>query len=220
MSENFLEKRVEERIRGMLRKETLLSDVTFSFACRYFPQFAAYIASVITGEEVVPRHVAVQERIMNPGGRDIIADVMVYDESGNIYDLEPNTYKEGSSVERGLFHSYLVGSKLLRMGEQWNHLRRGSVIMFNRHDVMEDNESVTMISLYEPEGRKIMPSKGMRLYMVHVSPNGQRGIERDDLLRDLSVIYAEEEMILPITGKIVRYILKEGVQEKMYEYMR
>ena len=220
MSENFLEKRVEERIRGMLRKETLLRDVTFSFACRYFPQFAAYIASVITGEEVVPRHVAVQERIMNPGGRDIIADVMVYDESGNIYDLEPNTYKEGSSVERGLFHSYLVGSKLLRMGEQWNHLRRGSVIMFNRHDVMGDNESVTMISLYEPEGRKIMPSKGMRLYMVHVSPNGQRGIERDDLLRDLSVIYAEEEMILPITGKIVRYILKEGVQEKMYEYMR
>lgn len=97
MSENILEKRVEERIRGMLRKETLLSDVTFSFACRYFPQFAAYIASVITGEEVVPRHVAVQERIMNPGGRDIIADVMVYDESGN------NTYKEGSFVERGLF---------------------------------------------------------------------------------------------------------------------
>ena len=37
---------------------------------------------------------------MNPGGRDIITDVMVYGEDGSVYDAEPNTYAEGRAEAR------------------------------------------------------------------------------------------------------------------------
>ena len=60
----------------------------------------------------------------------------------------------------------------------------------------------------------------MKLIIAHVSPDGTRGDEIDELFRDLSVMYADVEMSLPETKKIVKYILDKGVQENMYEYMR
>lgn len=73
---------------GILKSETLLSDLTFRFACESFPDFPAYIASVMTGDEISVRDVRVQQRLMNPGGRDIVTDVMVYGEDGSVYDIE------------------------------------------------------------------------------------------------------------------------------------
>ena len=50
---------------------------------------------------------------------------MVYGDDGSVYDIEPNTHLEGSSMERGLFHLYLVGAKLLRMGDVGGVLGKG-----------------------------------------------------------------------------------------------
>ena len=41
------EEHIDAKIRGILRSETLLSDLTFRFACESFPDFPAYIASVM-----------------------------------------------------------------------------------------------------------------------------------------------------------------------------
>ena len=71
---------IDAKIWKILHSETLLSDLTFRFACESFPDFPAYIASAITGETVIPKDVRLQHRIMNPGGRDIITDVIVYGE--------------------------------------------------------------------------------------------------------------------------------------------
>ena len=213
------EEHIDAKIRRILKSETLLSDLTFRFACESFPDFPAYIASVMTGDEISVRDVRVQQRIMNPGGRDIVTDV--YGEDGSVYDAEPNTYAEGSLIERGIYHTYLVGSRLLKSGEEWRALRRGAVIMLNRHDVFGKGEAVIKV---EPciisGGKKEFYGKGMCLYMVHVSDRGEMGVERDDLLRDLFVGYYQEEMSLPMTKKVVDYILEEGVQESMYEYMK
>ena len=88
---------------------------------------------------------------MNPGGRDIITDVMVYGEDGSVYDLEPNKYIEDSSIERGLFHMYLVGSKLLKPGENWKDLRKDTVILLNRHDIFRDGDSLKHFSITDLE---------------------------------------------------------------------
>ena len=176
---------------------------------------------VMTGYEISVRDVRVQQRLMNPGGRDIVTDVMVYGEDGSDYNAEPNTYAEGSLIERGIYHTYLVGSRPLKSGEEWRALRRGAVTMLNRHDVFGKGEAVIKV---EPciisGGKKEFYGKGMCLYMVHVSDRGEMGVERDDLLRDLFVGYYQEEMSLPMTKKVVDYILEEGVQESMYEYMK
>ena len=215
------EEHIDAKIRRILKSETLLSDLTFRFACESFPDFPAYIASVMTGDEISVRDVRVQQRLMNPGGRDIVTDVMVYGEDGSDYNAEPNMYAEGSLIERGIYHTYLVGSRLLKSGEEWRALRRGAVIMLNRHDVFGKGEAVIKV---EPciisGGKKEFYGKGMCLYMVHVSDRGEMGVERDDLLRDLFVGYCQEEMSLPMTKKVVDYILEEGVQESMYEYMK
>lgn len=142
---------IDAKIWKILHSETLLSDLTFRFACESFPDFPAYIASAITGETVIPKDVRLQHRIMNPGGRDIITDVMVYGEDGSVYDLEPNKYIEGSSIERGLFHMYLVGSKLLKPGENWKDLRKGTVILLNRHDIFRDGDSLKHFSITDLE---------------------------------------------------------------------
>ena len=69
------EEHIDAKIRRILKSETLLSDLTFRFACESFPDFPAYIASVMTGDEISVRDVRVQQRLMNPGGRDIVTDV-------------------------------------------------------------------------------------------------------------------------------------------------
>ena len=214
------EEHIDAKIRRILKSETLISDLTFRFACESFPDFPAYIASVMTGDGISVRDVRVQQRIMNPGGRDIVTDVMVYGEDGSIYDVEPNTYAEGSSIERGIYHTYLVGSRLLKSGEEWRALRRGAVIMLNRHDVFKDGKALRCFAMSETGGGGDVFPRGMTLYVAHVSDCGERGIERDDLLRDLFVGYCQEEMSLPMTKKVVDYILEEGVQESMYEYMK
>ena len=65
------EEHIDAKIRRILKSETLLSDLTFRFACESFPDFPAYIASVMTGDEISVR----EQRLMNPGGRDIVTDV-------------------------------------------------------------------------------------------------------------------------------------------------
>ena len=214
------EEHIDAKIRRILKSETLLSDLTFRFACESFPDFPAYIASVMTGDEISVRDVRVQQRIMNPGGRDIVTDVMVYGEDGSVYDVEPNTYAEGSSIERGLFHMYLIGSKMLGKGERCSDLRKGVVIMLNRYDIFKEGKAVRHFSILDVESGEKASLYSMELYVVFVSPNGRRGVERDDLLRDLFVGYCQEEMSLPMTKKVVDYILEEGVQESMYEYMK
>lgn len=75
-------------------------------------------------------------------------------------------------------------------------------------------------SITDLEKGWIASEKAMKLIIAHVSPDGTRGDEIDELFRDLSVMYADVEMSLPETKKIVKYILDKGVQENMYEYMR
>ena len=186
MSE-LTEEHIDAKIRRILKSETLLSDLTFRFACESFPD---------------------------------VTDVMVYGEDGSVYDVEPNTYAEGSSIERGLFHMYLIGSKMLGKGERWSDLRKGVVIMLNRYDIFKEGKAVRHFSILDVESGEKASLCSMELYVVFVSPNGRRGVERDDLLRDLFVGYYQEEMSLPMTKKVVDYILEEGVQESMYEYMK
>ena len=109
---------------------------------------------------------------------------------------------------------------MLKEGERWKNLRKGAVIMLNRHDIFKDGKAVRHFSFLDVESGEKACLSSAELYIAYVSPYGEKGVERDDLLRDLSVRYAEEEMSLPETKKIVEYIYSKGVQEKMYEYIR
>lgn len=53
------EEHIDVKFSGILKSETLISDLTFRFACESFSDFPAYIASVMTGDGISVRDVRV-----------------------------------------------------------------------------------------------------------------------------------------------------------------
>lgn len=210
---------VDSKVKMILDEETLLSDFTFRIVCECFPDFPSYIISVITGDDVDVEHVRTQVRIMNPGGRDIIADVLVYAKDGCVYDIEPNSYREGESVERGLYHTHLLGAKMLAPASAWQERKRCCVIMLNKHDVMGEGRQIIRIEALDTESGKRVSEKDALLFMVFVSAQGKES-ERDALFRDLSVKYSQQSMMLPKTKKVVEYLKERGVRNSMYDYIK
>ena len=119
---------LREKARIYLEEQHLLDDYPFQVACKYSETFVKNVIKRITGQDVEIEKIETQEHILNPQGKEIITDVMVYAKDGTIYDLEPNTYRKGEVLERGIFHTGMLHSKLLQPSEDWTELKRGVVI--------------------------------------------------------------------------------------------
>lgn len=94
---------LKEKAKIYLEEQHLLDDYPFQVACKYSEKFVKSVIRRITGEDIEIGKVEAQEHILNPQGKEIITDVMIYTKDGTIYDIEPNTYKKGEVLERGLF---------------------------------------------------------------------------------------------------------------------
>ena len=119
---------LREKARIYLEEQHLLDDYPFQVACKYSQTFVKSVIKRITGQDVEIEKIETQEHILNPQGKEIITDVMVYAKDGTIYDLEPNTYRKGEVLERGIFHTGMLHSKLLQPSEDWTELKRGVVL--------------------------------------------------------------------------------------------
>ena len=86
---------LREKAKIYLEEQHLLDDYPFQVACNYSETFVKSVIKRVTGEDIEIEKVVTQEHILNPQGKEIITDVMVYAKDGTIYNLEPNTYRKG-----------------------------------------------------------------------------------------------------------------------------
>ena len=147
---------LREKARIYLEEQHLLDDYPFQVACKYSQTFVKNVIKRITGEDVEIEKIETQEHILNPQGKEIITDVMVYAKDGTIYDLEPNTYRKGEVLERGIFHTGMMHSKLLQPSEDWTELKRGVVIMLNKHDKAVENLNLHIAIQKKKHQRKVL----------------------------------------------------------------
>lgn len=215
-----LQEKINLKIEDLIKEETLISDVSFRIACEHIPEFPLFIASIITGDEIDPVFMHTQERMFNPGGREIVADVIIYSSDGCVYDIEPNTYRDGESVERGLFHSYVIGSKMLKKGEPWDRLRRCCVIMLNQHDILKRGEPVVRIESVSSDTGESASEKASQVYIVNCSYKGDGVGKKFDLLKDLTKNYMREALTLPEMKKVVEYMVQGDVQDMIRDFIR
>ena len=202
---------LREKARIYLEEQHLLDDYPFQVACKYSQTFVKNVIKRITGEDVEIEKIETQEHILNPQGKEIITDVMVYAKDGTIYDLEPNTYRKGEVLERGIFHTGMMHSKLLQPSEDWTELKRGVVIMLNKHD-----KAVEKFELTHSDTKEKASEKGVVLYMVNCSHQG-RDKEEKDFFHDLMADYVKEELYFSENKTVVDYILGREEQYKMTE---
>lgn len=207
---------LKEKARIYLLEQHLLDDYPFQIACKHSHEFVKNIIKKITKKNVEIEKIVIQEHILNPQGKKIITDVMVYAKNGTIYDLEPNTYKKGEILERGIFHMGMLHSKLLRPSEDWVSLRRGIVIMLNKHDILKNGKSIERFDLMQNETKVKASEKGVTLFMVNCSYHGLE-TEDNDFFHDLTVDYVREELYLDENKNVVNYILGREEQYKMTE---
>ena len=207
---------LREKARIYLEEQHLLDDYPFQVACKYSQTFVKNVIKRITGQDVEIEKIETQEHILNPQGKEIITDVMVYAKDGTIYDLEPNTYRKGEVLERGIFHTGMLHSKLLQPSEDWTELKRGVVIMLNKHDILKHDKAVEKFELTHSDTKEKASEKGVVLYMVNCSHQG-RDKEEKDFFHDLMADYVKEELYFAENKTVVDYILGREEQYKMTE---
>ena len=207
---------LREKAKIYLEEQHLLDDYPFQVACKYSEKFVKSVIRRITGEDVEIEKVETQEYILNQQGKEIITDVMIYAKDGTIYDIEPNTYKKGEVLERGLFHAGMMYSKLLQPSEDWTELKRGVVIMLNKHDILEHGKAIEKYEMMNSDTKEKASEKGVVLYMVNCSHQG-RDKEEKDFFHDLMADYVKEELCFVENKTVVDYILGREEQYKMTE---
>lgn len=208
---------IREKVRRMMEEQHLLDNEPFEFASRRFPEFPVSIASAIIKEDIIATNVEIQKKFLNPNqkGRAIITDVIIRTKDGRIFNLEPNTYRKGAILERGLFHSYMIGTTLLKKGEDWKNLRKGGIILQNQYDILKDGNALSKFRMQDEITGRLASEKGITLYVANCSYRGNGPLSL--LYEDLMTNYIKEETRLPINRNVVKYLLGEEVQIEMTE---
>ena len=208
---------IKEKVRFMMEEQHLLDVEPFKLVSRRFPQFPIAIASLITDECLDNPLVEVQRRFINSDkdSRSIVTDVVIRTRDGRIFNLEPNTYRHGGIIERGLFHSYIIGATLLKHGEDWQALRKGGVILLNKYDVLGKGKALSVFRMREDGTGTSASEKGMSIYVANCSHKGDGPYGK--LYHDLMVNYLREETCMTMSRNAVEYLLEKEVQKNMTE---
>ena len=207
---------LREKAKIYLEEQHLLDDYPFQVACKYSETFVKSVIKRVTGEDIEIEKVVTQEHILNPQGKGIITDVMVYAKDGTIYNLEPNTYRKGEVLERGIFHSGMLHSKLLQPSEDWTELKRGVVIMLNKHDILKHGKAIEKFEMTHSDTKEKASEKGVILCIVNCSHQGNDKAQ-NNYFHDLMADYVKEELYFAENKTVVDYILEREEQYKMTE---
>lgn len=110
----------------------------------------------------------------------------------------------------------MMYSKLLQPSEDWTELKRGVVIMLNKHDILEHGKAIEKYEMMNSDTKEKASEKGVVLYMVNCSHQG-RDKEEKDFFHDLMADYVKEELCFIENKTVVDYILGREEQYKMTE---
>lgn len=102
----------------------------------------------------------------------------------NIYDIEPNQYKEGSEPKRGRYYHALIDTKILKTGVEYKDMKNVTIIMILPYDPYGKNRMVYTISNQCEEDRTVEYNDGLKsIYLYTKGTVGHTSQKLRDMLR-------------------------------------
>lgn len=148
-----------------------------------------------------------------PGGRSITIDIYAVDGNDKVYDIEVQRASEGADVHRARFHSSMIDTKMLKVGQEFKEIHDSYVIFITAADVIgagcslyHVNRTIEETGAYFNDGSHIIYVNGS--YKDDNDPVGK-------LMHDFRCL-SSVDMFYPILAKQVKYFKEtEGGQEIM-----
>lgn len=148
-----------------------------------------------------------------PGGRSITIDIYAVDGNDKVYDIEVQRASEGADVHRARFHSSMIDTKMLKVGQEFKEIHDSYVIFITANDVIgagcslyHVNRMIEETGTYFNDGSHIIYVNGS--YKDDNDPVGK-------LMHDFRCL-SSVDMFYPILAKQVKYFKEtEGGQEIM-----
>ena len=102
----------------------------------------------------------------------------------NIYDIEPNKYKEGSEPRRGRYYHALMDTKLLKAGGEYKDMKNVTIIMILPYDPYGKDRMVYTISNQCEEDRTVEYDDGLKtIYLYTKGKVGKASQKLRDMLK-------------------------------------
>lgn len=148
-----------------------------------------------------------------PGGRSITIDIYAVDGNDKVYDIEVQRASEGADVHRARFHSSMIDTKMLKVGQEFKEIHDSYVIFITANDVIgagcslyHVNRTIEETGAYFNDGSHIIYVNGS--YKDDNDPVGK-------LMHDFRCL-SSVDMFYPILAEQVKYFKEtEGGQEIM-----
>ena len=154
-----------------------------------------------------------QREYKNPmsGGRSITIDIYAVDGNGKVYDVEVQHAPEGADPHRARFHSSMVDTKMLKVGQKFKEIHDSYVIFITASDVMgagralyHVNRVIEETGTYFGDGSHIIYVNGS--YKDDNDPVGR-------LMHDFRCL-SSADMFYPVLARAVEYFKEtEGGRE-------
>ena len=94
------------------------------------------VLSIILGRDIKVISVIGQDNMKNAevGGRNITLDVHAVDVDGEEMDIEVQGDSQGAYIRRARYHSSMIDSRMLKVGQSFKELKDSYVIFIYKHD--------------------------------------------------------------------------------------
>ncbi len=156
-----------------------------------------------------------QREYKNPmsGGRSITIDIYAVDGNDKVYDVEVQRASEGADPHRARFHSSMIDTKMLKVGQEFKEIHDSYVIFITASDVMGAGRPLYHVNrIIEETGTYF----GDGCHIIYV--NGSYKDDNDPigrLMHDFRCL-SSVDMFYPVLAKQVKYFKEtEGGQKIM-----
>lgn len=104
---------------------------------------AELLLKIILGRgDLKVNEVKTQKQLKNLNGRSVWLDISASDSTGAKYDVEIQRANKGANPKRARYHSSMVDSEMLKVGEDFSELRENYVIFITEKDVIGTNKPI------------------------------------------------------------------------------
>ena len=143
-AENQTELKKQETLNA-IKKLCLLDDNLMTLVFDRNIEAAELLLNIILRRnDLKVLEVIAQKEYKNPmsGGRSITIDIYAEDRDGKAYNVEVQRASSGADVHRARFHSSMIDTKMLKVGQEFKEIHDSYVIFITESDVMGAGHSL------------------------------------------------------------------------------
>lgn len=172
-----------EKVNRLIDGLTLFDDDLMSRVFDKNIKATELILRIILGRKITVIRVNGQEEVrsLDVEGRNITLDVYALDENGQEMDIEVQGNSEGAHIRRARYHSSVLDSRMLKVGQKFKELKDSYVIFIYRHDKFMKGLPVYHIDRYVRETGEIFEDGS---HIVYVNGNYKGDDEIGQLMSD------------------------------------